>query len=113
GSGIAIACGLICITPLSFKPMNHRNRTPRGVVGYCQKLQWELTRRVSFAGVLRQGCPSCDADLMRTSSLCNLCVLCVSVVKIVRKKQPQRHREHRGCTEKSSQTRALHDLPIC
>src|SRR5215217_2454485 len=34
------------------------------------------------------------------SSLCNLCVLCASVVHIAQKKQPQRHRAHRGCTEK-------------
>ena len=31
-------------------------------------------------------------------SLCNLCVLCVSVVN--ERLKPQRHREHRGCTEK-------------
>src|ERR1044072_3176 len=38
--------------------------------------------------------------LPRQFSLCNLCVLCVSVVCIAAK-SPQRHREHRGCTEKS------------
>src|SRR6476469_3373938 len=35
-----------------------------------------------------------------SSSLCNLCVLCVSVVFFWSTRSPQRHREHRGCTEK-------------
>src|SRR5262249_33923220 len=36
------------------------------------------------------------------SSLCNLCVLCVSVVvQHARRNTPQRHKEHRGRTEKS------------
>src|ERR1041385_294813 len=47
---------------------------------------------------------ACTRSRFRTSSLCNLCVLCVSVVKKCSKKQPQRHREHRGCTEKSQET---------
>jgi hypothetical protein len=36
------------------------------------------------------------------SSLCNLCVLCVSVVVFLNNNEPQRHRAHRGCTEKNS-----------
>lgn len=36
------------------------------------------------------------------SSLCNLPVLCASVVMFLRNSEPQRHREHRGCTEKAS-----------
>src|SRR5215204_2056456 len=35
------------------------------------------------------------------SSLCNLCVLCVSVVVLLSRVLPQRHRAHRGCTEKA------------
>jgi len=36
----------------------------------------------------------------KSSSPCNLCVLCVSVVTLIALRKPQRHREHRGCTEK-------------
>src|SRR6185437_3403413 len=42
-------------------------------------------------------------SLSSGSSLCNLCVLCASVVKNCSRKQPQRHREHRGCTEKKDE----------
>src|SRR6185369_4266152 len=44
-------------------------------------------------------------------SLCNLCVLCVSVVKVVDgKHSPQRHRGHRGCTEKKIKLRQYQAL---
>ena len=37
-----------------------------------------------------------------STSLCNLSELCVSVVEYVAHFHPQRHREHRGCTEKQA-----------
>src|SRR5215212_1361531 len=43
----------------------------------------------------------CTKGLYSASSLCNLCVLCVSVVVFLTNNEPQRHRAHRGCTEKS------------
>jgi len=45
-------------------------------------------------------------------SLCNLCVLCVSVVSGLEKRTPQRHREHRGDTEKANRILlfAYHEL---
>src|SRR5215207_639465 len=44
------------------------------------------------------------------SSLCTLCVLCVSVADEI-ESTPQRHRGHRGCTEKRSAVGAFRGMP--